>query len=430
MSNTGLTRRTAVGVLASAALQPGTFTTPKGFHWGCATAAHQVEGSNVNSDFWVLENVKPTIFSEPSGDACDHYHRYPADIALVKSLGFNTYRFSVEWARIEPEPGMFSTNQLDHYRRMAETCAKEGLAPIATYNHFTVPRWMAARGGWENPESADWFARYCEKVTARMGDLLAGACTLNEPNLGPMLEMMKLPIPPQFIQAMLASAAKAVGSDKFGNLLFGDWRKALLTLLAAHEKGGAAIRAGAGKFPVGVTLAMSDDQAVGDPGPRDRKRAVLYGPWLELARKDEFIGVQTYTRSRVGPDGDLPAEAGVEKTDMGYEFWPEALEQTIRYAHAETKVPVLVTENGIGTNDDARRVEYLRRALVGMARAMKDGVPVTGYCHWSLLDNFEWFFGYRIRFGIVAVNRLTQERTVKPSGTWLGAIARSGKIPV
>ena len=136
------------------------------------------------------------------------------------------------------------------------------------------------------------------------------------------------------------------------------------------------------------------------------------------------MGVQTYTRSRVGPDGDQPPEQGVELTQMGYEFWPEALEQTIRYAAAQTKVPVYVTENGIGTEDDTRRAEYIRRALAGVQKCLADKVDVRGYIHWSLLDNFEWNFGYRPKFGIVSVNRDTQARTVKPSGRMLGEIAK------
>jgi beta-glucosidase len=140
------------------------------------------------------------------------------------------------------------------------------------------------------------------------------------------------------------------------------------------------------------------------------------------------VGVQTYTRSRVGKDGDLPKEQGVELTQMGWEFYPEALEQTIRYAAAQAKVPVYVTENGIATEDDTRRIEYIKRALAGAQNCLKDGVDVRGYIHWSLIDNFEWFFGYRPKFGLVAVDRQTQKRTVKPSARFLGEIARRNSL--
>jgi beta-glucosidase len=223
---------------------------------------------------------------------------------------------------------------------------------------------------------------------------------------------------------MLAAAARAAGADRFSFFLLGPGDKTVGTLVAAHHRGMAAMKAGPGKYPVGVTIAIADEQAVGPDSARDRKRAQLYGPWLEAAGKSDFVGVQTYTRARVGKDGDLPPDPGAELTQMGYEFWPEALEQTIRYAAAQARVPVYVTENGIGTGDDTRRIEYIKRALAGVQSCLADGVDVRGYVHWSLLDNFEWIFGYRPTFGLVAVNRDTQERTVKPSGRFLGDIAR------
>jgi beta-glucosidase len=401
---------------------------PKGFLWGAATAAHQVEGNNVNNDNWLLEHVKPTLFAEPSGDACDHYHRYADDIKLLASLGFNTYRFSIEWARIEPEEGFFSSAELEHYRRMLAACHENRLTPMVTFNHFTLPRWLAARGGWENAGAADLFARYCERAAKHLGDLISFAATLNEPNVPLLLSWLKLPIPPEALNGMLAAAARAAGSDRFGFFLLGPGEKTVDTLVAAHHRGLAAMKSGPGKYPVGVTIAIADDQAVGPDSARDRKRAQIYGPWLAAAAKSDFVGVQTYTRSRVGTDGDLPVDPGVELTQMGYEFWPEALEQTIRYAAAQANVPVYVTENGIGTNDDTRRIEYIKRALAGVQKCLADGVDVRGYVHWSLLDNFEWIFGYRPTFGLVAVNRDTQARTVKPSARFLGEIARRNSL--
>jgi len=145
---------------------------PEHFLWGTATAAHQVEGNNTNSDFWVLEHLPDTLFAEPSGDAIDHYHRYAEDIALLAALGFNSYRFSIEWARVEPEPGCFSTAVLDHYRRMCETCLQNGLKPVVTCHHFTSPRWVVRQGGWQNPQTAEKFARYSRKVTEHLGALI------------------------------------------------------------------------------------------------------------------------------------------------------------------------------------------------------------------------------------------------------------------
>jgi beta-glucosidase len=404
---------------------------PKGFLWGVATAAHQVEGNNINSDLWVLEHLKPSMYPEPSGDACDHYHRYLDDIKLVASLGFNTYRFSIEWARIEPEQGLYSNAELEHYRRMLTACHEQGLMPMVTFWHFTAPRWFAALGGWESDGAGDLFARYCERASKHLGDLIGAAATFNEPNVPILIRWLLANLPQnpfQGAQAMHQQAARAVGSDRFSSFMMGDGEKQRDIMIPAHARAVAAIKSGPGKFPVGLNLAISDDQAVGPDSQREAKRAALYEPWLAVAAKDDFIGVQTYSRSRVGSKGDLPPEPGVELTQMGYEFWPEALEQTIRYAAERTRVPVYVTENGIGTDDDTRRVEYIRRALAGVQNCVNDRIDVRGYVYWSFLDNFEWIFGYRPKFGIVAVNRETQERTIKPSAHVLGDIAKRNAL--
>ncbi|MFN7948805.1 MAG: family 1 glycosylhydrolase [Blastocatellia bacterium] len=435
-SNSGLTRRNFLLLSAAATLLAAPATQaesqgssvvkkgfPKGFLWGAATAGHQVEGNNINSDMWVLEHAKPTIFVEPSGDACDHYHRYADDIKLLAGLGLNTYRFSIEWSRIEPEQGAFSLAELEHYRRMLAACRENNLTPMVSFNHFSVPRWFAALGGWENPKADELFARYSERAAKHLGDLIAFATTLNEPNVPALLSWAKLPIPAAALKGMTAQAARAVGSDRFGFFILGAQEKMTDTMISAHHRGLAALKSGPGKYEVGVTLSMQDEQAVGPDSRRDEKCAALYGRWLEAASKSDFVGVQTYTRARVGKDGDLPKDAGVELTQMGWEFYPEALEATIRYAAAQAKVPVYVTENGVATEDDSRRVEYIRRALAGVQNCLHDGVDVRGYIHWSLLDSYEWFFGYRPKFGLIAVDRATQKRTVRPGARFLGEIA-------
>jgi beta-glucosidase len=175
---------------------------------------------------------------------------------------------------------------------------------------------------------------------------------------------------------------------------------------------------------------MQDMQAVdGGEAFRDAERRDTEDVFLEAARGDDYIGVQTYTRLLFGPDGMRGPEPGVPTTQMGYEFWPEALEATIRRAWEVTRhVPVLVTENGIATTDDRERIAYVERALRGVLACLRDGLDVRGYFYWSLLDNFEWVFGYRPVFGLIAVDRATQVRTVKPSASWLGAVARANRL--
>jgi beta-glucosidase len=398
---------------------------PDGFLWGAATAAHQVEGQNTNSDFWILENVTPTLFAEPSGDGCDHYHRYPDDIKLLAGLGLNTYRFSIEWARIEPERGLFSTEALDHYRRMLAACHQHNITPMVTFYHFTSPSWFAAMGGWEHKSAADVFLRYCERASEHLGDLIGSAATFNEPNIPSLLRWQRnSKIPLGVVIGMVQGAARDVGSDRFSPFLLGNPETLRDVMIAAHHRALAALKSGPGDYPVGITVALQDEQAVGAESKRDEKRAEVYEPWLAAAAESDFLGVQTYSRTRVGEDGDLPPERGIELTQMGYEFWPQALEQTIRYAHEKAKVPIYVTESGISTEDDNRRVDFIRSSLEGVRNCLADGIDIRGYIHWSLLDNFEWLEGYRPKFGLIAVNRSTQERTVKPSAQYLGDIAR------
>lgn len=397
---------------------------PKGFLWGAAISGHQTEGNNSNSDIWLLEQLQPGPFMEKSGIACDFYNRYADDLALAAGLGLNAFRFSLEWSRIEPEEGRFDDKALDHYRRIAATCREKGLTPAITFNHFTTPIWFARRGGWEVAGSADRFARFCERAVKAVGDHAGIATTLNEPNLGRLLRVI---LPPPIIadmgKAMQGGAALA-GSDRFSAAQFGDQDAMLPNMLEGHRKAVAAIKAGPGNFPVGVSLALVDDQAVGADSVRDKVREYLNAAWLDAARNDDFVGVQTYGRNRYDAKGMMHPPEGAELTQMGEESYPQGLGATIRYAHAATGRPVYVTENGIATQDDSRRIAYIDGAMTAMRSCLADGIPVKGYLHWSFLDNFEWIFGYRPTFGLVAVDRQTLKRTAKPSAAYLGAIAR------
>lgn len=406
---------------------------PEKFLWGCATAAHQVEGNNTNSDFWTMEHLPQSIFKEPSGDACDHYHLYAQDIAMLADLGFNTYRFSIEWARIEPEEGAFSNAELDHYRRMLATCHEHHLTPMVTYYHFSLPRWFAIKGGWEQEKAADLYARYCEKATKHLGDLVEYASTMNEPDVPQLLNWFNLPGAPagmsisQMMQMGLANVRKQLNAPEFSGLFLGDAKKTRDGLLAAHAKGKDAMKSVRPEMPVGFNLAMTDDQPAPEDSHLEEKRTDVYAPWLEAAKKCDYMGVQTYSRSIVGAK-DLPAPKGAELTQNGMEFYPECVEHVVRYAAKQTGVPIIVTENGIATEDDTRRVEYYQRALAGLKRAIDDGVDVRGYMAWSLMDNFEWMSGYTPKFGLVAVDLKTQKRTIKPSAAVLGNIARRNAL--
>ena len=403
---------------------------PRDFLWGVATAGHQVEGNNVNSDTWFLEHLPGTIFAEPSGDAVDHYHRYREDIALIAGLGFNSYRFSVEWARIEPEEGQFSVAALDHYKRVLEACHDHGLTPVVTFHHFTSPLWLLRIGGWEGSRTPELFARYCDRVMAHLGDLIGVACTLNEPNLPWLLESFGIggEAPENRGSVPIwAAAAQRLGVDAstVAPFQFCSTEAGFQVKVAAPRAATKAIKAHRPDLQVGWTLANSDIQALpGGEGIADQVRRDVNERFLEASRGDDFVGIQTYGRTVYGPDGHAPAPEGVATNQMGEEIYPQALEATIREAHRIAGIPVIVTENGLATEDDTQRVAYLRTAVDGVASCLADGIDVRGYIAWTAFDNFEWIFGYGPKFGLIAVDRSTQERTHKESARWLGNLAR------
>lgn len=406
------------------------FEFPKKFLWGTATAAHQVEGNNVNSDVWLIEHVPDTPYVESSGDACDHYHRYRPDIALLAELGFNSYRFSIEWARIEPEEGEFSFAVLEHYRDMLLACHEHNLTPIVTFHHFSSPRWLLSLGGWDSDETPDRFARYCEVATKHLGDLIGVGCTINEANIAPLI--LRFGIMPDaeglWQSDWWQATARAVDipPEKLSPFQYAVTEKSVEIILKSHRRAVESIRAAGAKFPVGITLALQDIQPVGGGEAFAAQMSrEINDVYLENLEGDDFVGVQSYSRSLCNAERFVRPAEGAELTQMGYEFWPEALEACIRHASVVSGLPVYITENGIGTADDTRRIEYVRRALNGVIRCLNDGLDVRGYIYWSAFDNFEWGLGYRPTFGLIAVDRTTQVRTVKSSARWLGAIARA-----
>ena len=402
---------------------------PPGFVWGAATAAHQVEGGNVGSDSWALEHARPSLFREPSGDAVDQYHRFADDIAIVAGLGLAAYRFSIEWARIEPEEGAFSAAALAHYQRCIDHCLARGVAPVLTFHHFTLPLWQARRGGFTDPDFADRFARYCERA-ARALSGFSTACTINELNLPLFIRDGALErLNSEGGRARRQAAEAALGGPVERFFLFTPPEAILGQGLAAHAKGRDAIKSAHPGCQVGVTLALQDEQA--QPGAealRDRRRADYYGVCLDAVAGDDFIGVQTYSRVVAKRDGTVGPEPGHPLTMMGYEDRPQALAETCRFAWERTRTPILVTENGWAGEDDRRRCTFVVEALDALREVMAEGVDVRGYLYWSLLDNYEWTEGYSKRFGIVHVNYKTLQRTPKLSGDWYAKVIDSNCV--
>ena len=421
---------------------------PKGFFIGAATAAHQVEGNNIHSDYWAQEQLPHTSFAEPSGLACDHYNRYEEDIRLLAEAGLNAYRFSIEWARIEPEEGKFDEGEIEHYRKVIACCKEKGVEPIVTLLHFTSPLWLIRKGGWEAESTVEDFRRYATYVTEKLGSELNYICTINEANMG--LQLAAISKRFQLMAQQAAQKAKsAEGTVQVGmnfekmmeNMKFAAMENAQVfgtpqpqifvssrtpegdkLVFRAHQAAKAAIKALYPNIRVGITLSMHDLQAL-PGGERFAEEAwdEEFRHYLPYIKDDDFLGVQNYTRTQYGPQGQLPCPEGAELTQMDYEFYPEALEHVLRKVHEDFKGDLIVTENGVAVSDDSRRVEFIRRALQGVENCLADGIPVKGYCYWSLTDNFEWQKGFAMTFGLIAVDRSTLERHPKESLAFLGS---------
>lgn len=418
---------------------------PSDFLIGAATAAHQVEGNNIYSDYWVMEHVKHSDFVEPSGDAMDHYNRYEEDIALLAGAGLNAYRFSIEWARVEPKEGRFDTEAIEHYRKVLVCCKKYGVTPIVTLHHFSSPAWLISRGGWGKEYAVTAFARYAAYIAQELGGDIPYICTINEANMGYQLNK---------VAADMMKAGKKEGGVQVGTNTGLDLKMILLGMLEqgkafrcnpfavntflkprkfrqeqivmqAHQEAKSAIKAARPQIKVGLTLSLFDYQPVGGGEVQAAKLwQEDFGFYLPYFKDDDFLGVQNYTRKIVGPNGALEPAAGAAVTQMGYEDYPAAIGNVLRKAAAEFHGELLVTENGIGTADDERRCAFIREALAGVCECVRDGLPVKGYCHWSLLDNFEWQAGYAKTFGLIAVDRTTQKRCPKGSLALLGKLAK------
>ena len=303
------------------------------------------------------------MFREPSGAACNSFELWETDLDLAAGLGLNAYRFSVEWARVEPEPDHFDAGAIEHYEAIVDGCLDRGLAPVVTFNHFTAPHWFAARGGFIDDDAPTTFARYCGRVTEAFGDRISYAVTLNEPNLHRLLDWLGLP---DFVRDLervtLEGAARAAGVEHYrvGNVVLPeDYDGMQEGLTAAHRAAVQAIKDRRDDLPVGWSIAIVDDCAIGDDtSVRDAKRAELYDHYLDVAAEDDFIGVQNYERRWYDAEGEVVRDSDAPTNGMGSAVDPASLGGAVRYAYERSGVPVLVTEHGMHTSDDtpARRL--------------------------------------------------------------------------
>ncbi len=446
-------------------------TFPAGFAWGVATSSYQIEGAAREDgrgvSVWdVFCQKKGAVWQGHSGDvACDHYHRYAEDVALMKRLGISSYRFSVAWPRILPG-GVGKPNErgLDFYERLVDELLRNRIEPLCTVFHWDYPQPLQDRGGWLNRDSADWFAEYTSVLGRRLGDRVKSWVTQNEPEC--------------FIGLALYDGSHAPGLK----LSFSEFLLAAHNALRAHGKSVAALRATVPQARVGYVVAADVYEPATDAredveaartamfavtGRTDWSNAWWVDPVLtgkypddglalyakempavaprdleEIHQPIDFLGLNVYAteRTRRGADGrpeKVPFPPGYPRSGVDWQpITPACLYWGPRFFHERYRVPLVITENGLSTRDqvfldgavhDPQRIDYLHRVLRELSRAVAEGVPVTGYYAWSLLDNFEWADGYKQRFGLVYVDFVTQRRIPKDSFEWYRqVIASSG----
>jgi beta-glucosidase len=418
------------------------FQFPSDFFWGASTSSQQVEGGNTNNDWAAWEEAGKVEVK--AGLACDHYRRFREDFTLARDLGHNAHRFSLEWSRIEPREGRFSEEAIAHYREVIDALRTRGLEPVVTINHYTLPIWLAEKGGWDHGPMEKYFVRFVEHVMDAYGDKVRWWITLNEP----MVQVFKGWLVGQWPPGRVADYPRAF------LVLRRMLRAHVLAYRAIHQRRKDAM----------VSVAMHC-LALTPNHPRNpfdwvstytrgflfnelfldalqTGRLTIPGRFFErlpFGRTLDFIGINYYTRDFVrntgyklpgllGAPGTLDLERRIGKrNDLGWEVYPEGLGHFLKSLR-RFRVPLLITENGIPAGDEDDRWGFIYLHLWQVMRAMAAGSRVIGYMYWSLLDNYEWTDGYTAKFGLVGVNFKTQDRIVRPSARWLAEVIRKRSL--
>jgi beta-glucosidase len=403
---------------------------PAGFQWGCATAAHHIEGGNHGCDWWEFERRGGILTGESADPACDHYRRFREDFGLLRRLHNNAHRLSIEWSRIEPSPGEFDRAQIQHYRDVLLALRDEGMAPMVTLHHFTSPTWFTHRGGWAAAGAADAWLPFVRRVADELGELVAQWCTINEPNIYAYQGWLAGEFPP------------GRRGDVLGLIrVLGNMRR-------AHEAAYGLLQ----RLTPGVPAGLAQHRWLLVPAHSGRRRdrfaagtasffmdrwPVGRGRWAPVMETPgDYIGLNHYSGSLVTFSARHMGEGFAERTnlpgapesDYGWAVEPRWLRRCLDDLRPLGK-PIYITESGIAARDDGQRVDFLRAMLGQVWEAIGDGVDVRGYLHFTSHDCFEWARGYSMRFGLIEVDRQTQERTVKPSGWLYGRIAEANALP-
>jgi beta-glucosidase len=363
---------------------------PKDFLWGASTSAYQVEGGIENNDW--AQAAREGKFP-PAGKACDHYNRFEEDFTLARTLGHNAHRFSIEWARIEPREGEFDAQAIEHYRQVLVSLRQHGLEPFVNLWHYTVPVWFAERGGFEHKDAEKVFARYCSYVVQQLGSEAKFWLTLNEP-------------------MVFASGAYLRGKWPPFQRNFFMFMKIQSCLVSAHNQAYDAIKAIAPHTQIGIA---KNNMYFASDGWWWNDIAKYFMDWFWNERflnaidsHQDFIGLNHYFYKKFGKKEKLP------QSDRGWDIFPEAIYHCIMELTKYHK-PIYISEHGIADAADTKRGDFITNYLRFVKRAIDEGAPVRGYFHWSLLDNFELEEGFTKKFGLIALDPSTLDRTIRPS---------------
>jgi beta-glucosidase len=419
---------------------------PEGFLWGAATAAHQVEGHNVHSDWWAWEQTDGRIANgHRSGAACDHWNRYAGDFDLAASMHHNAHRFSIGWSRVQPARGVLDEAALQHYVDVVDTLRARGMEPVVTLHHFVLPQWVAEEGGWQSRRTIGRFLRFVRIVLDALGGRVRWWVTLNEPVIQTVMAHVKGAWPPGGISLlksvrMLLHLARAharayrliharlgddvqVGVAKHVRLFDSSAERPALDRFAARLQhlgiNGAfvsALREGRLGRPGRVSLAVTEAAGTFDYWGLNYYSRDLVA--FRLSRWHEFLG------QCIPAPGALAVPFGQFCLN---EVYPHGLTRAVRWLAADRR-PILITENGVPDADDTYRPLYILSHLAALWKAVQDGADVRGYLHWSLMDNFEWAEGFEPRFGLAHTDFQTQRRTIRPSGRMYGDICRTNAV--
>lgn len=401
---------------------------PKEFMWGASTAAYQVEGGLTTQwSEWEKTNAAhqartapkklawlphqeriATALADPqnyvAGSGVEHYQRYEEDFDILEQLNMNAFRFGIEWARLEPREGEWDQGAVEHYRRYIRSLKQRGIEPIVTLWHWTMPVWFDAKGGFEKRRNLHYFERFVQKVAEEFGAELRYVLTLNEPNVYTLFSYLTGEWPPQYKRPLLSFAVYR-------------------NLAEAHRRAYGIFKITFPNIQIGLAAQLADTRCKNEHNPLNRVvvriAEYLWNWWFvnRVMHRLDFIGVNYYFTQYLTWRGSLE-DPKSPVSDLGWYMEPSGIERLLNHTWKRYGIPILITENGLADSTDEHRQWWLQETIGAMERAQEAGVKMLGYLHWSLLDNFEWAYGWWPKFGLVSVDRHTMQRTVRPSARW------------